>query len=45
MNSYRFEEGFGLTSMRERLEKIGGQLEVQKTEEQFIVKGFIKLAD
>lgn len=43
-NNYRFKEGFGLTSMRERLEKIGGQLEIQKTEEQFIVRGFIKLA-
>ncbi|MFA1821023.1 sensor histidine kinase [Virgibacillus oceani] len=44
-NNYRMQEGFGLTSMRERLEKIGGQLEVQKTEEQFIVRGFIKLRD
>jgi signal transduction histidine kinase len=44
-NNYRLQEGFGLSSMRERLEKIGGELEVLKTEEQFIVRGFIKLAD
>lgn len=40
-NDHRFQEGFGLASMRERLEKIGGQLDVQKTEEQFIVIGFL----
>lgn len=44
-NDNRFREGFGLTSMRERLEKINGHLDVQKTESQFIVSGFIKLAD
>lgn len=42
-NNNRFQEGFGLTSMRERLEKIGGQLNVQKTTEKFIVSGYIKL--
>lgn len=44
-NNYRLKEGFGLTSMRERLEKIGGKLEILKTEEQFIVRGSIKLAE
>jgi len=44
-NDNRFREGFGLASMRERLEKINGHLNVQKTESQFIVSGFIKLAD
>lgn len=44
-NNHRLKEGFGLTSMRERLKKIGGQLEVQKTEKQFLVRGTIKLAE
>ncbi|MFD2045221.1 sensor histidine kinase [Ornithinibacillus salinisoli] len=39
----KYQEGFGLTSMRERLEKFGGDLEVFKTEEQFVVTGFIKI--
>lgn len=38
-----FQEGFGLISMRERLQKLGGNLEVYKTDEQFVVTGFIKL--
>ncbi|WP_078380654.1 sensor histidine kinase [Sutcliffiella halmapala] len=42
-NNNRFQEGFGLSSMRERLEKIGGQLDVQRTTEKFIVSGYIKL--
>lgn len=44
-NDNRFQEGFGLTSMRERLEKINGHLDVQKSESRFTVSGFIKLAD
>ena len=40
-----FHEGFGLTSMRERLEQFGGTLNVYKTEEQFIVSGSLKLVD
>lgn len=44
-NDNRFQEGFGLTSMRERIEKNGGKLHVQKTEGQFIVRGLLKLAE
>ena len=44
-NNLRLKEGLGLTSMRERLEKIGGELEILKAEEQFIVRGFIKLGE
>ncbi|WP_044641220.1 sensor histidine kinase [Risungbinella massiliensis] len=39
----RYQEGFGLTSMRERLEKFGGTLDVDQTEDQFIVRGFLKI--
>ncbi|WP_241558891.1 sensor histidine kinase [Oceanobacillus halophilus] len=38
-----YREGFGLTSMRERLEKHGGSLEVFQTKEKFIVRGFLKI--
>lgn len=38
-----YREGFGLTSMRERLEKFGGELDVFTTEEQFVVRGFLKI--
>ncbi|UJL45159.1 sensor histidine kinase [Virgibacillus sp. NKC19-16] len=41
----RYHEGFGISSMKERLEKFGGNLEVFKTEEEFIVRGFLKIAD
>lgn len=40
-----FREGFGLTSMRERLEQFDGTLNVYKTEEQFIVSGSLKLVN
>lgn len=39
----RYEEGFGLTSMRERLQRFHGDLEVIQTKERFIVRGFLKL--
>ena len=38
-----YQEGFGLTSMRERLERFGGDLDIFQTEEQFIVRGYLKL--
>lgn len=40
-----FQEGFGLSSMRERLEKNNGGLKVIHTERQFIVSGYIKLTN
>ena len=42
-NRSLYKEGFGLSSMRERLEKYGGDLKVIKTDEQFRISGFIKL--
>lgn len=39
----KYKEGFGLTSMRERLEKFGGNLDVFQTEEQFIIRGFLRI--
>jgi len=44
-DNHRFQEGFGISSMRERLEKIGGQLDVQKTKEFFMISGTLKLLD
>ncbi|SEH87157.1 Signal transduction histidine kinase [Halobacillus karajensis] len=38
-----FKEDYGLASMRERLEKLGGGLEAQRNEKQFILKGWVKL--
>ena len=38
-----FKEGYGLTSMRERLEKIDGGLETQRNEKQFILRGWVKI--
>jgi Signal transduction histidine kinase len=38
-----FREGFGLASMRERLERIGGGLEVFTTADQFCVRGWFRL--
>lgn len=35
----KYREGFGLGTMRERLEKLGGKLDVYQTKEQFIVRG------
>ncbi|WP_404452071.1 sensor histidine kinase [Virgibacillus necropolis] len=45
IDNRRYQEGFGISSMRERLEKFGGNLEVYKTEEQFIVRGSMKIVD
>lgn len=38
-----YREGFGLTSMRERLEKFNGELNIFLTEEQFIVRGSLEI--
>lgn len=38
-----YQEGFGLSQMRERLEKHNGGLKVYQTEGNFIVNGFIKI--
>ncbi|TPE67947.1 sensor histidine kinase [Halalkalibacterium halodurans] len=38
-----FQEGYGLKGMRERLEKVGGSLDIVQNERQFIVTGSIRL--
>ncbi|MCP3029811.1 sensor histidine kinase [Halobacillus sp. A1] len=38
-----FKEDYGLSSMRERLEKLGGGLEAQSNEKEFILRGWVKL--
>ncbi|MEH7386145.1 sensor histidine kinase [Bacillus sp. JJ1521] len=38
-----FEEGFGLSNMRKRIEELGGTLAVYQTDEQFVIKGMIPL--
>ncbi len=40
-----FQEGYGLKAMRERLEKVGGSLEVIQVEDHFSVKGTFKLIE
>ncbi|RKL68155.1 sensor histidine kinase [Salipaludibacillus neizhouensis] len=40
-----YREGFGLTSMRERIEKIGGQLEIVQYDGRFIIRGTLSLKD
>jgi two-component system, NarL family, sensor histidine kinase FusK len=40
-----FQEGYGLKSMRERLEKVGGSLEIDFGAQRFLVRGTIRLAD
>lgn len=41
--SQQYTEGFGLASMRERIEQAGGQLEIAQYEDQFIVRGTLPL--
>ncbi|MGN8644846.1 sensor histidine kinase [Gracilibacillus sp. HCP3S3_G5_1] len=40
-----FEEGYGLKAMRERLDKVGGSLEIHHDERQFVVRGIIRLTE
>ncbi|PAD38325.1 histidine kinase [Terribacillus sp. 7520-G] len=40
-----FQEGYGLKGMRERLEKVGGTLEIDHDKHRFLVRGTIRLAD
>ncbi|MGG0720514.1 histidine kinase [Robertmurraya massiliosenegalensis] len=39
----KFTEGFGLTEMRNRLQKLGGNLDTYKTGEMFTVQGYLKI--
>ncbi|MCC3359004.1 sensor histidine kinase [Bacillus sp. REN16] len=38
-----YQEGFGLSNMRKRVEELGGTLAVYQTDEQFVIKGMIPL--
>lgn len=38
-----FHEGFGLKSLRERVQNVGGQVEIFQTEKHFVVRGTIPL--
>ncbi|WP_100011591.1 sensor histidine kinase [Lentibacillus sediminis] len=40
-----FQEGYGLKAMRERLEKVGGSLEVHHDDNQFFVRGSLRLQE
>lgn len=40
-----FQEGFGLRSMRERLQRVGGELDVFCSTDQFVVRGWIGLGE
>lgn len=44
-SSYSYQEGFGLTSMRERLNKLNGDLEVFAASGQFVVRGWLRMDD
>jgi signal transduction histidine kinase len=44
-NSSYFEEGFGLKAMRDRLEKVGGSLEIIQDERLFVVRGSVLLVE
>ncbi|QGH35923.1 sensor histidine kinase [Gracilibacillus salitolerans] len=43
-NSF-FQEGYGLNAMRDRLEKVGGTLEIHHDERQFAIRGSIRLME
>lgn len=38
-----FQEGYGLRAMRERLEKVGGTLEIDHDQRHFVVRGSIRI--
>lgn len=40
-----FQEGYGLKAMRERLEKVGGTLEIDYEAHRFLVRGTIRLVE
>ena len=40
-----FQEGYGLKAMRERLEKVGGSLDIVHDDSQFAVRGSIRLTE
>lgn len=42
---YSYQEGFGLTSMRERLNKMNGDLEVFAASGRFVVRGWLYMTD
>lgn len=44
-HTHNIKEGYGLISMRERLEKLGGGLETQRHEKQFILRGWVRLKE
>jgi len=39
-----FQEGFGLSNMRKRVEELGGTLAIYQTDEQFVIKGMLPIA-
>ncbi|UOE95274.1 sensor histidine kinase [Alkalihalobacillus sp. LMS39] len=40
-----FHEGYGLKAMRERIEQVGGTLEIEYDRNEFIVRGIIRLTE
>ncbi|MEN2767946.1 sensor histidine kinase [Ornithinibacillus xuwenensis] len=40
-----FQEGYGLRAMRDRIEKVGGSLEINQDERQFVISGTIRLIE
>lgn len=41
----KFQEGFGISSMRARLENLDGQLDVEQTDDTFFIRGSIPLVN
>src|SRR5690606_18868638 len=42
-NAKPFEEGFGLSNMRKRVEELGGTLSIYQTENEFVIRGMIPI--